>query len=84
MRSIRFLTFAILAALLAGPAIESPAAAADEFPGSWYYNSRSKQHRELEGKPAPALKIARWHNGDAVTLKSLRGKVVVIDFWGDW
>ena len=32
--------------------------------------------------PAPELAgIARWHNGPALTMASLRGKVVLVDFW---
>ncbi len=36
------------------------------------------------GKPAPALDIDEWINGDPVTLKDLRGKVVVVDFFQLW
>ena len=38
----------------------------------------------LEGKAPPALKVSDWMNTDGkpLDLKSLRGKVVVIDFWG--
>ena len=40
----------------------------------------------IEGKPAPALTVANWMNtdGKALDLKALRGKVVIIDFWGTW
>jgi thiol-disulfide isomerase/thioredoxin len=39
----------------------------------------------LIGKRAPELRsIAEWGNGPAVTLASLRGKVVILDFWGSW
>ncbi len=40
-----------------------------------------------EGKPAPALQVAGWMNtpgNTPLTLEQLRGKVVVIDFWGTW
>ncbi len=36
------------------------------------------------GEQAPALEIAEWINGDGVTLKSLRGKVVIIEFFQLW
>lgn len=40
----------------------------------------------LEGKPPPALKAREWVNltGDAPTWKSLKGKVVLLDFWAWW
>jgi cytochrome oxidase Cu insertion factor (SCO1/SenC/PrrC family) len=40
----------------------------------------------LEGKAPPALQVTDWMNTDGkeLTLDSLRGKVVVIDFWGTW
>ena len=40
-----------------------------------------------EGKPAPPLNVSTWMNtpdNEALDLKALRGKVVVIDFWGTW
>jgi thiol-disulfide isomerase/thioredoxin len=37
------------------------------------------------GKPAPELaQIKAWKNGGPVKLADLRGKVVVLDFWGFW
>ena len=40
----------------------------------------------LEGKVAPALQVSAWLNtgGEALDLAALRGKVVVLDFWGTW
>ena len=39
----------------------------------------------LFGKPAPELrKIKGWKNGGPVKLADLRGKVVLLDFWGYW
>ena len=39
----------------------------------------------LTGKPAPELQqIKAWKNGGPTTLKNLRGKWVVLDFWGYW
>lgn len=39
----------------------------------------------LIGKPAPELvKIKGWKNGAPVTLADLKGKVVLLDFWGYW
>src|SRR4029078_4159821 len=37
----------------------------------------------LTGKPAPELReIKAWKNGGLTTLEKLRGKWVVLDFWG--
>jgi len=40
----------------------------------------------LEGKAPPALWVGDWMNtgGRALDLASLKGKVVVLDFWGTW
>jgi thiol-disulfide isomerase/thioredoxin len=40
----------------------------------------------LEGKSPPALQVESWLNtdGKALDLASLKGKVVVLDFWGTW
>ncbi len=35
------------------------------------------------GKIPPSLYISKWY-GSAVTLENLRGKVVLLDFWGIW
>ncbi len=44
------------------------------------------QKDALEGKTAPELAVDGWMNtgGKSLNLKSLRGKVVVLDFWGTW
>ncbi len=40
----------------------------------------------LEGKAPPALHVKDWMNtgGKPLELKALRGKVVILDFWGTW
>jgi len=40
----------------------------------------------MEGKAPPALHVDSWLNtgGKSLDLASLRGKVVLIDFWGTW
>ncbi|MCA9001656.1 MAG: hypothetical protein KDB61_07025 [Planctomycetes bacterium] len=40
----------------------------------------------LEGHPPPALQVTGWMNtnGKPLTFEELKGKVVVIDFWGTW
>ena len=39
---------------------------------------------KLFGQPAPELTRIKGWIGQPVTLESLRGKVVVLDFWGTW
>lgn len=40
----------------------------------------------MEGRPPPGLQVEHWMNtnGKPVALESLRGKVVLIEFWGTW
>ncbi|MES9970046.1 MAG: TlpA disulfide reductase family protein [Candidatus Thiodiazotropha sp.] len=38
----------------------------------------------VEGQAAPEWRISEWLNGDGVTVKALRGKVVVVDFFQLW
>jgi thiol-disulfide isomerase/thioredoxin len=47
---------------------------------------RRAQLDEMEGKAPPELKVTDWQNtaGKVLRLRDLRGKVVVIDFWGVW
>jgi thiol-disulfide isomerase/thioredoxin len=35
-------------------------------------------------EPAPELKIVEWIGQEPATLKSLRGKIVLLDFWATW
>jgi thiol-disulfide isomerase/thioredoxin/outer membrane murein-binding lipoprotein Lpp len=39
---------------------------------------------DMIGKPAPALTAKNWVNSRPLNLRSLKGKVVVIDFWATW
>lgn len=61
---------------------------AGEFPDSWYLtsgrqNRRPAQLKVLEGKPAPKLYVKDWY-GKPFDFETMKGKVVVIDFWGTW
>jgi cytochrome c biogenesis protein CcmG/thiol:disulfide interchange protein DsbE len=38
----------------------------------------------LVGQPAPAFRLVPAGGGDPVSLESLRGKVVVVNFWATW
>ena len=69
MRSLRpWLRLALAVAALGA----RPAAPADSAPGL------------VLGAPAPALAASDWYNGPPPRLESLRGQVVLLDFWGVW
>jgi thiol-disulfide isomerase/thioredoxin len=55
---------------------------------NWLEGDAEKRVRlkRLEESPEqpPALAVENWHNGEAVTLEQLKGKVVVLDFWATW
>ena len=38
----------------------------------------------LQGKPAPPLAATNWINSKPLKLADLKGKVVVLEFWGTW
>ena len=40
--------------------------------------------KEMVGKPAPEMQIDAWVNQGDVSESSLKGKVVLIDFWSVW
>ncbi len=48
-------------------------------------NHPAKKLALLEGQPAPELPdVPEWKNGPPVKLADLRGKVVLLEFWGWW
>lgn len=48
-------------------------------------NSRVRtQLDEMQGKPAPKLALKDWINSKPLTLKDLKGKIIVLDFWATW
>ncbi|MDF1663372.1 MAG: hypothetical protein P1V97_16490 [Planctomycetota bacterium] len=78
---LRYSFFAIaLVTLLVAPAL-----AKDDFKREGSAAQRAKKD-PLEGKAAPALSVKDWMNtgGKALKLSELKGKVVVLDFWGVW
>jgi thiol-disulfide isomerase/thioredoxin/predicted negative regulator of RcsB-dependent stress response len=51
--------------------------------GSKWLSSALKQ-LDFIGKPAPAIAAENWLNSGPLALASLKGKVVIIDFWAPW
>jgi thiol-disulfide isomerase/thioredoxin len=54
-------------------------------------NPRTKQEIQFElgqlellGRPAPDISAETWINSRPLSLKDLKGKVVIIDFWATW
>lgn len=62
-----------------------PALGKDDFKREGSAAERAKKD-PLEGKAAPVLSVKDWMNtgGKALKLSKLKGKVVVLDFWGVW
>lgn len=46
--------------------------------------ARREKLAAIQGKPAPEIEAAAWMNGKPVRLSDLRGKVIMLDFWGKW
>lgn len=54
--------------------------------GALLASGAAAQDREqsLVGQVASEIRATDWLNTEALTLESLRGKVVVLYFWGVW
>lgn len=76
-------TTMVLLALLAGA---SPAAAQAGSDTDFAREGERSAKDALEGRPAPALAVQDWIHAPqgGLDLASLRGRVVVLDFWGTW
>jgi hypothetical protein len=46
--------------------------------------ARRKHLEKIQGKPAPPLEIETWIGSKPIKLSDLKGKVVMLDFWGTW
>lgn len=38
----------------------------------------------MTGKPAAELFASHWWNSEPLTMQSLRGRIVLLDFWSVW
>ncbi|MCZ4695568.1 TlpA family protein disulfide reductase [Ancylomarina euxinus] len=67
----------------------------EDYKSSMYYNQLMDRYKQLkiekdniektsEGKSAPEIVTSETYSGKEFSLKSLRGKYVLIDFWGTW
>ncbi|MEM7168440.1 MAG: hypothetical protein AAF581_23545 [Planctomycetota bacterium] len=72
----------VLAMVLAG--VPAPLLAGDEEFKRERRPATAAAKDALEGKAPPKLVVEGWLNSKALTWSDLRGKVVVIDFWGTW
>ena len=53
--------------------------------GAEEQKARQRAISTLIGKPAPEFpQGAQWKNGKPLTWQSLRGRVVILDFWAEW
>ncbi len=55
---------------------------AEAFPKEWHFYNKGPA--PIAGRAAPELRVGAWHNEGGKSLRELRGKPVVIDFWGTW
>jgi cytochrome c biogenesis protein CcmG, thiol:disulfide interchange protein DsbE len=67
------------------------AASADEKPAAgdesrWLEGDAKRREKlsALQGKAPAALQVDGWMNSSPLKLDELKGKVVLIDFWGTW
>ena len=67
----------LLAATASGSEVDTLARQEHWVEAAW------PQHSQLLRKPAPALALSGWINGE-VTAEQMKGKVVVVDFWATW
>ena len=46
--------------------------------------ARRKLLEEIQGNPSPELEVKEWISGKPLKISELKGKVVMLDFWGKW
>ena len=47
-------------------------------------NEQRAALNKMQGKPAPPLLLTNWINSKPLHLEELKGKVVLLEFWGTW
>jgi len=63
------------------PAPQAPYVHKAMFRADW--SSKTKRPG-LANTPAPQWNLTDWHASDGLSLEGLRGKIVVLYFWGSW
>ena len=83
MKSKIIVALSVIAVLVSCMAAFAPVAG--EFPDEYFFyaEKRPQALRDLEGKAPPALTLKDWI-GEEQSLEKLKGKVIVVDFWGTW
>lgn len=72
----------MLASTLACIPLVLACAAQDDFRRE---DGRTRAQKDaIEGRAPPELRVEGWLNSRPLRLADLRGKVVVLDFWGVW
>ena len=69
-----------LVALLAGSAFSDDDFRRERKPR----DSQAAAKDAAEGKAPPRLSVSGWMNSEALKLADLKGKVVLLKFWGTW
>ena len=87
MKAILSLASILMLAMHSVSPLPAQSAAQDDF----QREGRNRQAKDaLEGKRPPALQVSNWLHADALpskgkaTLAALKGKVVLLKFWGVW
>lgn len=65
--------------------VQRPAHTEQEFPRAWFMgnDAQRRAQNKLVGRYPPPLSVSRWLNEPQMPA-SLRGKVVVVEFWATW
>jgi thiol-disulfide isomerase/thioredoxin len=65
--------------------VQRPTHAEREFPRAWFMgnDAQRRAQNKLVGQYPPPLSVSRWLNEPQMPA-SLRGKVVVVEFWATW